>query len=517
MGGIRDMFRQMIPVLAVLVSLMGISQIEGAEKVFYYGLEGEPESLDFAKASSLRAERVTWLLCDALVNTSRDGKSLEPGLAVSWRVSSDGLQVVMKLQAGVVFHDGTPLDATAVKASIERQFRPGHALYSADPPNAKEGMLTGLIDDIQVQNALTLIFRLKYPGLHYLSEVQIVSPTALARLGKEFPRSPVCSGPFKFESWSSDQIVLVANEKYWAGRPRIDRVVFRINPDGKALAEALLKGEVDFVPVLPDPLYFERVRESANTRLVSVPGLNIFYLGFYTDRSPFNNAVLRKAVVRAINVPRMTQFLGRGTAVPAKGPLPPAMNGYDPTVSQASFDPRASRELLRKSEYESNVPVRLVYNSALTLISELAGAIQSDMRRVGINVELLGKPSYREVVAAAKAREGNMFMYNWHVSAPYPERILMPLFHVRSIEISNLTHYSNPTVDRMLDEAKALPQGSAQRKLYSQIQRKIVEDAPMVFLYHSTRMAAYASRVQGLSLKLDVAPYDKLVKVDLSE
>jgi ABC-type transport system substrate-binding protein len=72
-------------------------------------------------------------------------------------------------------------------------------------------------------------------------------------------------------------------------------------------------------------------------------------------------------------------------------------------------------------------------------------------------------------------------------------------------------------VDKMLDDAKGLPQGPEQSKLYSHLQRMIVEDAPMVFLYHSTRMAAYASRVQGLSLKLDVAPDDKLVKVDLSQ
>ena len=72
----------------------------------------------------------------------------------------------------------------------------------------------------------------------------------------------MCSGPFKFESWTEDQIVLAANDQYWAGRPQIDRVVFRFIADGKAVVEALLKGEVDFVARLPDPSGLERLRES---------------------------------------------------------------------------------------------------------------------------------------------------------------------------------------------------------------------------------------------------------------
>jgi peptide/nickel transport system substrate-binding protein len=501
---------------ALALLLNGRPAAEAAEKIFYYGLEGEPESLDWAKAASLRAERVTWLLCDSLVNTSKDGQSLEPGLAQSWSASPDGRRVVVKVRPGVQFHDGTSLDAGAIKVNFDRQFRPSHSLYTSEPPNAKEAMLAGLIEDIEVQDSLTLVLRLKYPGLHYLSEVHIVSPTALAKLGKGFGRNPVCTGPFRFESWSADRIELLANDKYWAGRPRIDRVVFRINADGKALADALLRGEVDFVPVLPDPSYFERVRESATARLASIPGLNIFYLGFYTDRAPFNAPAFRKATVQAVNVPRIAQYLGRGTVVAARGPLPPAMKAYDPAVTQAAFDPQASLALLRKSGYEQPPGVRLVYNSALMLISELAGAIQSDLQKVGIKVELLGKPGWREVVEAARAREGDMFIYNWHVSAPYPERILMPLFHSRSAGTSNLTHYKSPAVDRMLDEAKTLPEAPEQKRLYSQIQTMIVEDAPMVFLFHSSRMGAYASRVQGLALRLDVAPDDKLVKVDLS-
>jgi peptide/nickel transport system substrate-binding protein len=160
--------------------------------------------------------------------------------------------------------------------------------------------------------------------------------------------------------------------------------------------------------------------------------------------------------------------------------------------------------------------LRLVHNSAVTFDSELAGAIQNDLRRIGITVELIGKPSFSELVKAVRAREGDMFLYGWHVRAPYPERVLVPLFHSRSVGTTNLTYYKNPNLDHMLDEALRLPDGPVQTGIYSQIQKTIVEDAPMVFLYHAIRMAAYADRVQGLELDLAALPHDKLVKVDLA-
>ena len=226
---------------------------QAGEKVFVHALEGPPESFDFSKTATERANRVAWLMSDTLLNVSKDGKRLEPGLAESWTLSQDGLQVVMRLRAGVTFHDGTALDARAAKDSLERQFRPGHPLYTTDPKNAKEQLLRDLIDSIEIQNDLTLGLKLKYSGLHYLSQVEVASPSALAKLGKEFGRAPAYTGPFKFESLSKEQIVLSANDKYWAGRPKIDRVVFRLIPESKATVEALVKGDVDFVPVLGGP------------------------------------------------------------------------------------------------------------------------------------------------------------------------------------------------------------------------------------------------------------------------
>ncbi|MFB3816923.1 MAG: ABC transporter substrate-binding protein [Candidatus Methylomirabilales bacterium] len=512
----RRRLRRLVLGLAAAGVLAAGSPLHAGEKTLTYAISGAPESLDSAKASSDRSYYVTWLLCDALLNISKDGQGLEPGLAQSWTLSPDGLQAVLRLRPNARFHDGTPVDAGAVKASLERQFLPAHPLYTAEPRNSKEPLLRDLIAHVEVRGPDTVAFRLKYPGLHYLSQVDIVSPSALAKAGKAFGRSPVCSGPFKLERWSAEQLVLAANDQYWAGRPRIARVVFKFIPETKAVVDALVSGEADFSPFLVDTVFFERLREHPRTRLVPVSGLNIFYLGFYTERAPFNNALLRRAIASGINASRAALFLGRGAAVAAKGPLPPAVKDHDGGAGQAPHDPQAARALLEQAGQGHGLTLKLLHNSAVTFDAEVAGAIQNDLQRIGVSVELVGKPSSGDVFKAVRAREGDMFLYSWHVRAPYPERILVPLFHSRSPDTTNVTRYRNPALDTLLGEALQLPEGPARSRLYSQAQRLIVDDAPMVFLYHAVRMAAHTDRVRGLDLNLGSLPHDKLVNVDLA-
>jgi peptide/nickel transport system substrate-binding protein len=454
----------------------------------------------------------TWLICEALVNLSRDGQRVEPGLAESWTLTADGLLARMKIRSGVQFHDGTAVDAEAVRASVERHLQPAHA---GELRNSRE-LVRELVDTVTVQDATTIVFKFKYPGLHYLSQVDIVSPTAAGRLGKDFGRRPVCSGPFKFDSWApGDRLTVVANDRYWAGRPRLDRVVFRFINEPAAVVEAMVRGEIEFSPHIVDPTLFEKVRSSVGVSLVQIPALNVTYLGFNVGKPPLNDPRVRKAIVQALDIDRMTVFLGRGAAVPARGPLSPAVKAYDPAVSQTAHDPAAARAALVKAGGGAGLALRLIHHEGYTIHHEVAGAIQNDLRRVGVAVELMGKASFGDVLAAVRAQDGDMFVSAWNVRGPYPERVLFPLFHSRSLDTTNLMRYRNPQLDAVLEEAVRLPDGPVQQRVYSQAQRLIVRDTPAAFLYHGARVAAVNKRVQRLELNLGSLPHDKLVNVDL--
>ena len=101
--------------------------------------------------------------------------------------------------------------------------------------------------------------------------------------------------------------------------------------------------------------------------------------------------------------------------------------------------------------------------------------------------------------------------------SPYPERLLVPLFHSLSGGTTNLTRYTNPAVDKLLDNALRRPEGPELNRIYSQVQHLVVNDAPMVFLYHLTRIVAHSARVRGLEMTVGMDPHDRLVGVDLVE
>lgn len=475
-------------------------------KIFVYALEGEPETLDpGAKFYSERATRVKWLLFDALINIAEDGRRLEPGLAEKWALSDGGLRAELTLRAGVLFHDQTTVDADSVKACFERQF-------ATDLNDPKKQVLRELIEEIQLRGRYTLVFKLRYPGFEYLAQrylykLGVVSPTALATLGTDFAKRPVGTGPFKDPVWLKDRIILSRNPAYWAGAPRVDQVHFRFIPDGSEAVEQLLTGDVDFIPSLSDPDSIQRVLTDPRVRVQVVPGYNVYYLGLFWTKPPFDNPSMRRAVARGVDAHKAV-FFGKGAAAAAMGPLPPHMQGYDPSLRQLRHDPEAAKTLLQEAGHD-RTPVVLLHYGPASFVRSLALAVERDLSDIGLNVERREFPTWPEFLSAVKNAEGHMFLYSWHMRTEDAQGFLRALFHSSNIGITNLTGYSNPEIDQALDIAP--PQE------YSTAQRKILDDAPMVFLAHWTRVAAHKLRVKNLRLNLGVLPQDKLAAVDLSE
>ncbi len=467
-------------------------------KVLDCALEGEPETLDpAAKFSSERANRVKWLLFDALLDVAADDQRLEPALVESWTLSDGGLR------AGVAFHDRTVLDAYAVKLCFERQF----AMDLNDP---RQPALQELLEDLQAETPHTLTFQLKYPGFEYLAQrylstLGVVSPIALSKLGRDFAKSPVGTGPFKSPLWLKDRIVLSKNPAYWGGTPKIDQVHFRFIPDGSEAADQLLVGDVDFIPSLSDPDAIHRVLSDERVQVQVIPGYNIYYLGFLCGASPFDNPALRRAVAYGIDVHKAA-LSGKGAARAAFGPLPPHMQGYDPSVRQASHDRDAAQRLLRECGYDGR-PVTLVHFGRASFARSLALAIARGLGEMGLALQRKEMASWPEFLATVRKADGDLFLYSWHTRSDDPQGLLRALFHSSNVGTTNLTGYANPEVDALLNLAPP--------RDYAVIQRKILEDAPVVFLAHWTHVAAYKTRVRNLRLDLDALPQDRLVGVDL--
>ena len=501
-----------VPVLAAaLVVGLSTAPAIAAERTFVQQFAGQPASLDPAKSNHVQDDQVMWLLYDALTQLSADGMHMLPALAERWESSADGLTYTFTLRKNVRFHDGSLLEAEAVKASYERQYLPSSPFYTSTPVNAYERVLSGWVKEVRVLDSLTVAITTHYARPHQFALVKIVSPQALRAHKGDLSRTPVGTGPFRLERWEGNSVGLAPFPLSWHGRPKLDGVRFVAQAINQKAVERLVAGEFDLLLNVP-PDFFESLGANPQVNLVKVGGLNVMYLGMVLDRPALKDARVREAVVRAVNRDRMAIVLGRGTMVTAKGPLPPGCGGFDPAISQPSHDPDRARALLKEAG-ASGLSLRLLYVSPFELWSEIVFAIKADLEKVGITVDLLRTPSWNDFHVERKKGGHDLYLYSWSISTPDPERILFPLFHSQSQD--NFSRLASLRVDRLLADARQPMEEARRLRLYRDASGLIVDDLPALFLAHRIGMAAINTRVKGLTLNLYGFPQDKLVRVEI--
>ncbi len=498
-------------VVAFILCLSGAPSV-AADRVFVQVLASQPISLDPAKSNRIQDDQVIWFLYDALTQLSADGMDMLPALAERWERSADGLTYTFTLRQNVRFHDGSLLDAEAVKVSYERQYLRSSPSYISSPPNAYEGVLSGWVKEIRVLNSHTVAISTKYSRPHQFALVKIVSPLALRENRGDLSRAPVGTGPFRLERWEGNQIVLTPFAQSWHGRPKLDGLRFVVLTSDNETIERLGAGEFDLLVQLP-PDFYEQLRANPRVSLMKFGGLNTMFLGMQMDRPALKDRRVREVVVRAVDRERLATVLGRGAMIAAKGPLPSGSGGFDPTISQPTYDPDRARALLREAGRASGLSLRLLYFNPLEVWSEIIHAVQADLEKVGITAELHRAPSWKDFHEERKRDSHDLYLYNWSISTPDPERLLFPLFHSQSQD--NFSRYANPRVDKLLTDARQPMEEPRRLQLYRDATRLIVDDLPALFLVHRIGMAAVNTRVKGLTLNLYGLPQDKLVKVEI--
>ncbi len=254
------------------------------------GLDADPPRLDPALSTAFVDRQVMNQIFDKLVDVNENLK-IVPMVAKSWKVTNGGLTYTFKLNTGIKFSDGTPLDAAAVKYSIERNM-------TLDG-SARKGEL-GSVKDVAAPDAATVVITLKAPYgplLAVLSDRSgmIVSPTAAKKAGADFASGPVGSGPFTFVSRKrQDNITLKANTGYWRGKPSLDTLVYRPFPDGDVRVANLLSGAVQVITPV-DPKDIATIQKNPKLDVDTFQGLGFQGVWMNVTRPPFNSKLVRQA------------------------------------------------------------------------------------------------------------------------------------------------------------------------------------------------------------------------------
>lgn len=260
------------------------------------------------------------MIFEPLVTYGKDG-ALEPGLASSWKVSGDGLQVVFELRQGVQFHDGTPFDAQAVKWNFDRWV--GKEDYGFFRTST-------VVQKVEATDPDTVTLTLSEPYEPLIQELSIVRPVrflspASVAADSAFAR-PVGTGPWRFESSSPTDAVLVRHDDYWGDAPSLGRVSFRVIPDSQTRVSALRSGEVDLIggsylaPITP--LEATGLQKTDGVRLLTGDPDTTFLLSFST-RGPAADRAVREAVGLAIDREALKAVLYSGLGETAATLFPP--------------------------------------------------------------------------------------------------------------------------------------------------------------------------------------------------
>ena len=494
--------------LVLVASVMGQTATGGT---LIFGRGGDSITLDPAHIEDGESAKVCDMIYDTLVQYREDTTDLEPALAESWTRSPDGLIWTFYLRQGVQFHDGTPLTADAVVFSLSRPlvlFRNFHEEF---------------ISQIVALDPFTVQIQLKTPYAPFISTLagtsfSIVSPAAVRTLGE----NPIGTGPFKFVQWDrNDQIVLSANDTHWAGKPALNKLIFRSIPDNAMRLAELQAGNLH-VMEFPNPDEIPLIQGDPQLALLMQPSLNTGYVAMNMEKPPFDNLKVRLAINHAINKAEIIERLYRGLAIPAKNPIPPTLWSYDHSIEDYAYDPELAKQLLAEAGYPDGFETTLwalpVPRPYIPDGMAMAMAIQSDLQNVGINTNIV---TYDWATYLEKTANGehDMAMLGWIADVADPDNFLYTLLSIPNAEkpgAYNISFYRNEELQRILEIARTttdedireaeLRSGSritdrdVRIELYQQAQAIVHRDAPWVPLAHAQRILVINKDVKNLKL-----------------
>jgi peptide/nickel transport system substrate-binding protein len=462
------------------------------------------QTLDPARAEDQASAGVILNIFEGLVRFAPGSAKIQPCLAESWEVSGDGMSWTFKLRSRVAFQDGTPFNARAVKFSIDRQLK-----KNADSSITEASLIYGMVRSVNVVDDLTVRFDLEFPYAPFLNNLAVpfaapvVSPAAVEKYGQDFWLYPSGTGPYILKRWNQGrEVVLRANPGYWGKKPSIEEIIFRSVPSNAKRLKLLSEGRADVIEGSPE--INSAALAGKGILLSRVTGMDISYLGFYTNKKPFNNPKVRRAACLSIDRQELIKTFFKNGALLADGPLPPGILAYGKDTKQYTCDLKQARELLKQAGYPDGLEITLLcysnsrpYNPAGG--RELARYLSGQLNRAGFNVRIVSYP-WDQFKKALSRQEGDAFIYGWTCENGDPDNFLYTLFSSAQIaNYLNSTRYSNQKVDTLLVTAQRIEDTGLRTRLYHDALQQLLIDAPALFLNHSLNSLLSSQEVRGLT------------------
>jgi glutathione transport system substrate-binding protein len=457
-------------------------------------------TLDPADANNTLDQGVCRLMLEGLFGFDKDMKTV-PLLAESAAANEEATEFTFRLRQGVTFHDGTPFDAEAVKVNIERIANPANHL--------KRQSLLAMVDHVEVVDPHTAKVVLKTPFGAFMNTIAhpalpMQSPAAIQKYGKDLGRNPVGTGPFAFVSWTPDTVKMARNANYWRqGWPKMRGVTIRSVPENGARIAMLQAGEAHYISVLP-PEMVKVVQVNPKLDLINTPSIITRYVSLNTLKRPFSDVRVRQALNYAVDKDAFIKVVWSGYADQMDSPEPPKLSFYEKqSPAPWPYDLAKAKQLLAEAGYPNGFETE-IWGPSNTVATRGMQFIQQQFAQVGVKVTVspmeAGVLSSR-VFSVAKPEDAQVQTYyvGWSASTGDADWQFRPLFSSMGFPpaLFNMSYYKNPEVDKDVQDALLTADPALRGKAYADAQKRVWEDAPVVWLSIDHILDAKAKTLTG--------------------
>ncbi len=507
-----------IPVILFLCSVAILSCHKKAltEKEIFYGdsliisdfifpTGINPLIVEHSISSNLR-----YLVFDSLLG--KNGNNYEPRLARTWKVSEDRKSLEFFLRKGIKFHDGVEFTSEDVRFTyelFEKTISPN--LDAEVDKNSLQNIVS-----IEILNPYLIRFVLKKPSKDFFETASIIGILP-SHIYKNVPINnfdnsplhfhPIGTGAFKLTKWSKEEIILAANKEYFLGRPNLEKIIAKFYPNKEIAWAKIISGEADFFYLYPENYQF--VASNPNIKIYSFLD-NYFYLLALNNKNVILNKEIRKALNYSINRDEIIKIALLGHGKISKGSIHPSSVFFDKTTEPYPYNPSLALELLKKNGWEDRngdhfldkkgekFSLSFCFFEADEPAEKIALIIQKQLLDLGIDMEIkpLDINKFYEIIFRKKQYDAAI--------VPFTIDVDRRLFHSNPvIATHNIFNYSNPKIDKFLEQIENTEDVFAKKRLYKEFQMELKEDPPGVFLFWRETLVALDKRFAGVDIGPD--------------
>jgi peptide/nickel transport system substrate-binding protein len=488
------MAKRLMSGLVAVAALIALAGSASAQTTLRVGLAEDPDVLDPSLARTYVGRIVFASLCDKLFDID-EKLNIVPQLALAHETAGDGKSVIIKLRPNVKFHDGEPMDAEAVKFSLERHMTMQGSFRRPE---------LAAVDKVEVVDPTTVRLVLKTPFSPLLAQLtdrsgMMVSPKAAKEAGERFGQKPVCAGPYKFvERVQQDRIVVEKFADYWnKDNVHIDRIVYVPIQDSTVRLANLKSGQLDVIErALATDL--KEIRATPNLKVATTTelgyqGITINLANGDAAKNPLGqDARVRQAFDLAIDRDALNQVVFNGEFTPGNQWVSPKNPWYQEKYPVPQRDIAKAKKLIQESGAKTPITVDLMVpnNPEVRQVSEV---LQSMTAEAGFDLKIR-VTEFATSLNEAEAGRFQAYMLAWS-GRPDPDGNVY-VFQ-KSNAPQNYGRYSDPQVDAALDEARTKNDVKERKSLYEKVAAKALSEGSILYIYHRLVIIAHTAKLEG--------------------